>query len=171
MRQRYLANMMTVMLSLPWFAPKPQAFSPAPAVENPYTNPAFQQAFFDAAKTYGKKGCGDKALAELTAQVALKNNVPANLMAAVVGIESSCNAYANNGIAVGIAQINVLVHKDEYDFSKINLFNPKENMEVGGEILAKAIKVWGLRSGVAHYNGQGPKAEQYAVDVLALAGK
>jgi soluble lytic murein transglycosylase-like protein len=151
------------------FVPTP--IHTAVTTSDPFQTPAYRKAFFDAAKTYGKKGCGDQALAELTATVAIKNAVPANLMAAIVGIESSCNPLANNGIAVGIAQINVQAHKDEYDFSKINLFNAQENLEVGAEILAKSLKVWGPRQGVAHYNGVGPTAEKYAADVLALAGK
>src|SRR6266566_1355853 len=79
-------------ISLPWFIPAQSRLGTAAPVLSQsadYTNLAFQQAFFDAARTYGKKGCGDKALAELTATVAVKNQVPANVMAAIVGIESS----------------------------------------------------------------------------------
>jgi soluble lytic murein transglycosylase-like protein len=172
MRAQHYAQLLLMGISLPWFIPAhTRPGKPAPPITSPYTDPSFQQAFFDAAKTYGKKGCGDKQLAELTATVSIKNGVPANLMAAIVGIESSCNPYANNGIAVGIGQVNVLAHKDEYDFSKINLFNTEENLEVSAEILAKSLKVWGLRQGVMHYNGVGPTAEKYAMDVLALAGR
>jgi len=172
MQAQHYAQLLLMGISLPWFIPaQSRPGTPAPVLSQSadYTNLAFQQAFFDAARTYGKKGCGDKALAELTATVALKNQVPANVMAAIVGIESSCNPLADNGIAVGIAQVNVLAHKDEYDFSRINLFNARENMEVGAQILAKSLKTWGPRQGVAHYNGIGPKAEQYAADVLTLA--
>src|SRR6266566_8259292 len=122
MQAQHYAQLLLMGISLPWFIPaQSRPGTPAPVLSQSadYTNLAFQQAFFDAARTYGKKGCGDKALAELTATVALKNQVPANVMAAIVGIESSCNPLANNGIAVGIAQVNVLAHKDEYDFSRI----------------------------------------------------
>jgi hypothetical protein len=165
-------HLFLMAILLPWFglSQSRPAGTPAPTI-SPYADPVFQQAFFDAAKTYGKKGCGDKALAEMTTQVALKFSIPANLMAAIVATESSCNPLANNGQAVGIAQIYVEAHKTEYDFTKINLFNPAENMEVSGEILSKLIKTWGLHVGVARYNGSGPRAEQYARDVLALAGK
>jgi hypothetical protein len=175
MRAQHYAQLLLIGISLPWFLPaQSRPGIPAPIIAQSgisvdYTNPTFQQAFFDAARTYGKKGCGDKALAELTATVALKNQIPANLMAAIVGIESSCNPLANNGIAVGIAQVNVMAHKTEYDFSQINLFNARENMEVGAEILQRSLKTWGPRQGVAHYNGIGPKADQYAADVLALS--
>lgn len=137
-----------------------------------FNEPDLRKALFDAARIYGKAGCGDLSLAELTAQNALRANVPANLLAALISIESSCNplAISNKG-AVGLTQVNVKVQADKFaQFRTINLFNPEESMRVGADILAANIKQYGLHSGVAHYDGIGPKADAYEVKVLALAG-
>lgn len=140
---------------------------------NAYDVPAYRQAVFNAARIYGKAGCGDIQLAEMTAENSLKTGVPANIIASIVSVESSCNplAISNKG-AVGLTQVNVKVQSDKFaQFRAINLFNPKENMVVGTQIMADMIKTYGLRGGVSHYNGSGPDAEAYAVKVMALAGK
>jgi hypothetical protein len=144
-----------------------------PVQQGPNLNvPDLKKAFFDAARIYGKKGCGDVDLALMTAQNALRTGLPANLVAAVVGVESTCSpiAISKKG-AVGIMQINVAVWADKYsNFKSVNLFNPEEGMRVGCDILAANIKQWGLKSGVAHYDGVGQEADDYGVQVLALAG-
>ena len=140
---------------------------------SPYDTPAYRQAVFNAARIYGKAGCGDIQLAEMTAENSLKTGVPANVIASIVSIESSCNplAISQKG-AIGLTQVNVKVQSDQFaQFRLINLFNPKENMQVGTEIMAQMIKQYGLRGGISHYNGSGPDAEAYAVKVTALAGK
>jgi soluble lytic murein transglycosylase-like protein len=145
-----------------------------PAVVNlsPYDVPAYRQAFFDAAKIYGKAGCGNITLAEMTAENSLKTGVPANLIAAIVSVESSCNplAISKKG-AVGLMQINVDVQSKAYDFSLINLFNSRQSMEIGTKILAGMIKQYGMKSGIQHYDGVGEEADAYVIKVLALAGK
>jgi soluble lytic murein transglycosylase-like protein len=170
MRQRYIANLMIVMLSLPWFAPKPQLMAPI----DPYQTMEFRKAFFDAARIYGKAGCGDMSLAEMTAKNSLRAGVPANVLASVVAVESSCNplAISIKG-AVGLTQINVKVYADKYDnFKTVNLFDPEQAMKVGADILRDDIQQYGgLKGGVSHYNGSGPDADAYAVKVLGLAGK
>lgn len=175
--KRSLANLMIVMMSFPGFAlPKQMWFSPKPAVvkaESPYENLAFKQAFFDAARIYGKAGCGDVQLAEMTAKHALRTGVPANVVSSIVAVESSCNplAISNRG-AVGLTQVNVKVQSVKFaQFRAINLFNPEDSMRVGTDIMAEMIHQYGLRGGVSHYNGEGPDAEAYAVKVLQLAGK
>lgn len=166
-------QLIAMAILLPWFGlSQARPGTPAPPTPNIYTNPAFQQAFFDAARIYGKKGCGDKELAEMTAQNALRTDLPANLVAAVVGIESSCVpiAISKKG-AVGIMQINVMAQSEKYNnFRTINLFNPDQNMQIGCDILAGMIKQYGLKSGVAHYDGIGDEADSYQAQVLALAG-
>jgi hypothetical protein len=140
---------------------------------SPYDVPAYRQAIFNATRIYGKSGCGDIQLAEMTAENSLRSGVPANVIAAIVSVESSCNplAISTKG-AVGLTQVNVKVQSEKFaQFRMINLFNPKENMQVGTEIMAQMIKTYGLRGGVSHYNGSGPDAEAYAVKVLQLAGK
>lgn len=151
----------------------PTATQTAMVTPNPYDVPAYRQAFFDASRIYGKSGCGDIQLAEMTAENSLKTGVPANVIAAVVSVESSCNplAISNRG-AVGLTQVNVKVQSEKFaQFRTINLFNPKENMQVGTQIMAEMIKQYGLRSGISHYDGVGPEADAYVIKVLALAGK
>jgi len=138
---------------------------------NPYDSPVFRKAFFDAARIYGKAGCGDMKLAEMTAENSIRNQVPANMIAAIVSVESSCNplAISDKG-AVGLMQVNVKVQASEYDFAQVNLFNPGQNMDTGTKIMASMIKTYG-KSWVSHYDGTGPDADAYAAKVQALAGK
>ncbi len=150
---------------------------PAHAVEPQGPNfnaPDLRKAFFDASRVYGKAGCGDMDLAEMTARNAVRSGVPANLLAAVVAVESSCNplAISNRG-AVGLTQVNVKVQADKFaQFRTINLFDPEQSMRVGTDILRDDIAQFGgVKQGVSHYNGTGPDADAYAIKVLALAGK
>ena len=151
----------------------PTATHTAEVTPNPFDVPAYRQAFFDASRIYGKSGCGDIQLAQMTAENSLKTGVPANVIAAIVSVESSCNplAISQKG-AVGLTQVNVKVQSDKFaQFRTINLFNPQENMKVGTQIMAEMIKQYGLRSGISHYDGVGPDADAYVVKVLTLAGK
>lgn len=162
-----LTALMAVTLSVPV---KTQTAEVQP---DPYAASAFRKAFFDASKVYGKAGCGDINLAELTARNAIRTNLPASLIASVVSVESNCNplAVSNKG-AIGIMQVNVQVQAEKFGhFRTINLLNVEQGMETGTDILSGMIKTWGLRAGVSHYNGSGPDAEAYAVKVLQLAGK
>lgn len=161
---------MTPMLSILLLLPA--STHTAEVNPNSFDVPAYRQAFFNASRIYGKSGCGDIQLAEMTAENSLKTGVPANVIAAVVSVESSCNplAISNRG-AVGLMQINVKVQSKEYDFSMINLFNSRQSIEVGTKILSGMIKQYGLKSGVAHYDGIGEEADAYVIKVLALAGK
>jgi hypothetical protein len=162
-----MSPMLLILLLLP------TSTHTAEITPSPFDVPAYRQAFFDASRIYGKSGCGDITLAEMTAENSLKTGVPANVIAAIVSVESSCNplAISNRG-AVGLTQVNVKVQSEKFaQFRAINLFNPKENMQVGTQIMAEMIKQYGLRSGISHYDGVGPEADAYVIKVLALAGK
>jgi hypothetical protein len=174
----FTASMITIAGALTIIELHDMTARPVRAVEPPSTQgpnlnaPDLKKAFFDAARIYGKKGCGDVELAIMTAQNALRTGLPANLVAAIVGIESSCNpiAISKKG-AVGLMQINIGVWAEKYgNFKSVNPFNPEESMHDGTDILAADIKQYGLRSGVAHYDGVGQEADDYGVQVLALAG-
>jgi Transglycosylase SLT domain len=161
-----------LMLAVIELRPTQSVRAVEPPVPQGLNAPEIRKAFFDAARIYGRKGCGDVDLAMMTAQNALRTGLPANLVAAVVGVESTCSpiAISKKG-AVGIMQINVAVWADKYsNFKSVNLFNPEEGMRVGCDILAANIKQWGLKSGVAHYDGVGQEADDYGAQVLALAG-
>lgn len=137
----------------------------------PFEVPSYRRAFFDAARIYGKAGCGDMNLAEMTATHALRSGVPANVVAAIVAVESSCNPLAISGKgAVGLTQVNVKVQATAYDFSRINLFDPDANMDTGTKIMASMIRTYG-KAWISHYDGIGDEADAYAAKVTALAGK
>lgn len=139
----------------------------------------FQKAFFQASKVYGKAGCGDQALAEMTARHAIDTGLPAPLIAAMAATESGCNpqAISNRG-AIGLTQVVPRIWNKDFDFSKINLLNPEENMTVGTTILAKLVKDHGIKTGLYRYYGTGSGGDGlgltgtgYAEKVLQLAGK
>jgi soluble lytic murein transglycosylase-like protein len=153
--------------------PEPQAI---PVVHEVHTA-EFQKAFFEAAKVYGKAGCGDQALAEMTAKHAISTGLPAQLIAAQVATESMCNpqAVSNKG-AIGLTQVVPKQWSREFDFSKINLFNPDDNMTVGTSILGKLVKEHGLKNGLLRYYGTGSDGiglggSGYADKILLLTGK
>jgi soluble lytic murein transglycosylase-like protein len=140
-------------------------------------SPEFQKAFFEASKVYGRAGCGDQALAEMTARRAIATGLPVQVIAAMAATESTCNplAVSNRG-AIGLSQVMPKVWSKEFDFTKINLFNPEENMEVSTTILQRLVKEHGLKNGLLRYYGTGNDGiglggAGYADRVLQLAGK
>jgi soluble lytic murein transglycosylase-like protein len=162
------------------YAPKP-VDPPAPVVvqaQQEVRSPEFERAFFQAAKVYGKAGCGDQHLAEITAKHAISSGLPAGVVAAMIATESTCNpmAVSNRG-AVGLTQVNVKVWSKRYDFTKINLLNPEDSLKVGTSILSDQVKQYGLRAGLHRYYGEGGDdglglgGSGYVEKVLALAGK
>lgn len=138
-----------------WIAHSVDSPVPARGIVESHT-PDYMSAFFDASRVYGKVGCGDIILAEKTAQASIKSGVPANLIAGLIATESTCNplAVSNKG-AIGLMQVVPKTWAKSYDFTKINLFNPDDNMEVGTKILADLIKKFGLKNALAHYYGTG----------------
>jgi soluble lytic murein transglycosylase-like protein len=137
----------------------------------------FQSAFFEAARVYGKAGCGDQKLAEMTARHAVETGLPSQLIAAMAASESGCNpqAISSRG-AVGLTQIVPKIWSKEFDFTKINLLNPEQNMQVGTSILSKLVKDHGIKNGLARYYGTGWDdiglgGAGYAAKVLTLTGK
>lgn len=146
-------------------------------VEQETHSPEFQRAFFDAAKVYGRAGCGDQGLAEMTARHAIQSGLPAQLIAAQIATESNCNSQAiSNKGAVGLMQVCPKIWNKQFDFSKINLFNPEDSMTVGTAIQSKLVKQYGIRNGLARYYGTGSDdvglgGAGYADKILQLAGK
>jgi soluble lytic murein transglycosylase-like protein len=137
----------------------------------------FQRAFFEAARVYGRAGCGDQKLTEMTARHALDTELPPQLLAAMTAQESTCNplAISNRG-AIGLTQVVPKTWNKEFDFSKINLFNPEDNMTVGTSILSRLVKQHGIKNALARYYGTGQDdiglgGAGYAAKVLELAGK
>ena len=137
----------------------------------------YQTALFEASRVYGKAGCGNMQLAEMTAEHAIRSGLPAQLIAAQIATESTCNplAVSNRG-AIGLRQVVPKIWAKTYDFSKINLFNPSDNMAVADNITVELVKKYGIRGGLIHYygtgnDGIGQSGAVYAERVLKLAGK
>lgn len=161
------------------FAPSPQASAAvSPAIPEPAVSVKEERlAFFEAAKAYGRAGCGDLDLAELTAKHAIRTGLPAGVVAAKVATESTCNplAVSYKG-AVGLTQVMPRVWASKYeDFRTVNLFNPDQNMRVGTDILGELVKKHGLRGGLQRYLGTGATdgystPNSYADRVIKLAG-
>lgn len=152
--------------------PGPAAPLTPPAPEPQYSQ--LRRSLYDATRIYAKFGCGDFELASLTARYAVRNNVPANVVAAKVAVESSCNplAISHKG-AVGLTQVRVIAWKGVYDFSRVNLMNPEDSLRVGTEILGALVAKHGLREGLRRYYGLGgPDVERdaYVEKILALSG-
>jgi len=165
----------TIIGSLLLYVTRP---SIKPVVIQPEMHSAeYQAALFQASRVYGKAGCGDQNLAEMTARNAVETGAPAQLIAAATASESTCNPFAiSNHGALGLMQVTPRSFGKEFDFTRINLLNPEENMHVGSTILARLIKQYGVREALIHYYGTGPDAiglggAGYAAKVLQLAGK
>ena len=153
-----------------------------PKVTTAYVQPEahtaeYQTALFEASRVYGKAGCGDMQLAEMTAEHAIRSGLPAQLIAAQIATESTCNplAVSNRG-AIGLRQVVPKIWAKTYDFSKINLFNPSDNMAVADNITVELVKKYGIRGGLIRYygtgnDGIGQSGAVYAERVLKLAGK
>lgn len=138
---------------------------------------SFQRAFFEAAKVYGRAGCGDQQLTEMTARYSISSELPPQLIAAMVSTESNCNpqAVSNRG-ALGLMQVVPKQWNKKFDFSKINLLNSEDNMTVGTSILSNLTKQYGTRNGLLRYYGMGSDGVGltgvgYADRVLQLAGR
>lgn len=135
-----------------------------------------RKAIYETTSIFARvEGCRNKfEYAELAAHYALKNQLPPALIASKIAVESTCNPYAVSPApqgCVGLTQVCVKTWGTVYDFDgDVNLFNPKDNIEVGTEIMAEYIRKHGLRGGVKAYNGIGPQADAYATKVLNLAG-
>lgn len=165
----------TILGSLLIYMAKP---SIKPIVIQPEVHSAeYQTALFQASRVYGRAGCGDQVLAEMTAHDSIDTGVPAQLIAAAAASESTCNPFAiSNRGAIGLMQITTKPWSKEFDFMKVNLLNPEENMRVGSTILARLIKQYGVRDALIHYYGTGQDGiglggAGYAAKVLQLAGK
>ena len=137
----------------------------------------YETALFEASRIYGRAGCGDESLAVMTAKHAVSSGVPARLIAAQVAVESECNplAVSNRG-AVGLTQVVPKVWSKQYDFTKINLLNPEDNMTVYTSIVRELIKKYGVHGALARYYGSGDDGigltgAGYAERVLQLTGR
>lgn len=128
-----------------------------------------QKAVFSVAKVFGRGGCGDYQLAQKVAKWSLKNQIDPALEASIITVESHCDPLAvSSSHAIGLGQILVKTWSHENDFSKINLFNPDENLDLSTRILHNLLTRYSLRQAVLHY---GTMEDTYADKVLGLMGR
>lgn len=136
----------------------------------------YETAVFESARAYGKAGCGDQALAEMTARYAIKSGLNAGFLASHIAIESTCNPLAvSNRNAIGLMQVVPKVWSKRFDFTKINLFNPEDNMMVGTTIMSELVAKYGVHQALVRYYGTGKDdigmgGVGYAMKVLTLTG-
>lgn len=173
MKSLKMLSVLMSVLTFPSVTAKPVETKLVDKPASEYDQQDFRKAFFDAARVFGRASCGDAPLAEMTARSSVKTGLPANVLAAEIAVESTCNplAVSKDG-GVGLLQIMPVIWAGKYDnFREKNLLKAEDSMEVGSEILAENIKTYGLHDGIRRYNGSGPDAELYAVKVMALAGE
>lgn len=162
-----MVSVLVSVLSFPTVTAKP-----VEKMTSEYDNLDFKKSLFDAARVFGRAGCGDLELAEMTARSSAKTGLPANVIAAEIAVESSCNplAVSRDG-GVGLLQVMPRIWAGKYNnFRDKNLLKAEDSMQVGTEILAENIRQYGTKEGIRRYNGSGPDAELYAVKVIQLAG-
>ena len=132
----------------------------------------------EVALIFGRStGCqdADPSLINLVAHEAVRAGVNPRVLAATVAVESQCNplAVSSRG-ALGLTQVLPRVWDAKFDFSRVNLLNPSDNVHTGAVIMASLIRENGLSVGVQLYNGAGvgcPTCDGgYSARVLALAG-
>jgi hypothetical protein len=127
------------------------------------------------------------ALVLETNELSIKSKIPANLILAVISIESKFNPYVENQSgAQGLMQVMTQVHKKRYAEFGGNLaaFDPVSNLRVGVRILADCIKFKGgsIDEGLRYYLGSTPgeddggyvdkvHAEQAQLDHIAASIK
>lgn len=132
----------------------------------------------EVALVFGRAtGCqdADPSLVNLVAREAIRAGLNPKVLAATVAVESQCNpiAVSSRG-ALGLTQVLAREWDAKFDFSRVNLLNPSDNVHTGAVIMAGLIRENGLRDGVQRYNGATigcPTCDGgYSARVLALAG-
>jgi hypothetical protein len=138
---------------------------------------AYRTGGFEVAKVFGRSaGCQnvDAEFIEDVNDAAVRAGLDSRVFASTIATESSCNPFSVSiRGAIGFTQVVPAFHKTEYDFSRVNLLNRKDNLRVGAEIEAKYIQQNGLTGGVTRYQGMAKGCDscddQYTSKVLKLA--
>jgi soluble lytic murein transglycosylase-like protein len=105
-------------------------------------------------------------------QAAISKGLNPAVVAAIIVVESSGNPLTVSGTGeLGLMQVNVRVHRKEFDFQSRNLLNPEENIEVGTYILKTMLNRHGEDKAIAAYNGLEPEKSAYAGRVKAVLEK
>ena len=137
-------------------------------------------AALDVARVFGRsQGCAEAKPELITAIAveAVKDNLDAHILAALVAVESACDpmAVSKRG-AIGLTQVMPKIWQSKFDFSgSVNLLNPTDNLRAGAAILGDLINHYGVSQGVRRYQGTGTDCascdDNYVPKILALAGR
>lgn len=156
--------------NLPGPAPSPlttQAISPAKldsSVQQEEKMSAYNSASRVANRMLLANGCSGQ-YSEYIGRAAVDNGLSARLLAAVVIVESSCRADAvSSEGAIGLVQVSPRT----WHFSRRILKDPYMNLQIGGRILRRYVRRYGLRGGLHAYNGWGDPSDSYATKVLTV---
>jgi len=124
-----------------------------------------------AAKVMRHHGCNDE-FAELVGRAAVDEHLPARLIAAVMVIESTCNAHAiSHADGIGLMQVVPKI----WHIQRNKLLDPVFNVRFAtSRILVPFVRVYGIREGLHHYNGMGVGcsacSKDYPERVMRIAG-
>lgn len=129
----------------------------------------------EVAKVFGRgRGCqdADTDLINLIVDRSINYSVDPKLVASVIIQESQCDQFAvSSKGAIGLMQVMPKIHQEQFDFSKINLFNPRDNIDVGIHILSDLIEQYGETEALRRYQGVGANGnENYVSEVSARMG-
>lgn len=135
----------------------------SPTIVTDWPSPHRIDQALEVAKVFGRDGDCKKADSKLVFMIVDQSDaigIDSKLVAAVVAKESSCNCFAvSRSGAVGLMQVLIKEHQSEFDFSKVNLFNPKDNLAIGTAILKDYVSKYGLQKGLQHYQGVGKNCD------------
>lgn len=113
----------------------------------------------EVAKVFGRGvGCqdADTDLIDAIVSSSILHGLNPRLTAAVIEQESRCDPFAVSiKGAIGLMQVMPKIHKKQFDFTEINLFNEKQNIEVGVTILAELVDQYGEVEALRRYQGVG----------------
>jgi Transglycosylase SLT domain len=151
-------------------------YAPVPPMQA-FKYSAYRTGGFEVAKVFGRSvGCRDvdAEFIEDVNDAAVRAGLDPRVFASTIATESSCNPFAVSiRGAIGFTQVVPAFHKNEYDFSRINLLNRHDNLRVGAEIEAHYIQQNGITGGVTRYQGLAKGCDscddQYTAKVLKLA--
>jgi soluble lytic murein transglycosylase-like protein len=110
--------------------------------------------------------------ASAIARNAVEKGLSAAVVSAIVVVESSGNPLTVSPSGdLGLMQVNARIHGRLFDFEKLNLLNPEENIDVGTSILKTMSDRHGNEKAIQAYNGLLPEKREYSVRVHAVLAR
>src|ERR1700675_2373337 len=94
MKTLKMLSVLISMLSFPTVTSNSAEKPTTVTQKSDYDKPEFKKALFDASRVFGRAGCGDAQLAEMAAKASIRTSLPANIIAAEIATESTCDPLA-----------------------------------------------------------------------------